>query len=660
MGIPILFSAFSRTVTVSPVTPVALTLDEPITTALSTSVHGAYHTARVVEGYTGNTCRLLRRSDNAEEDFGVNSLGSLDMDAVNAWRGVADVDVVKLYDQIGSNDLTAVGRARLIDGGNVVRFGVSRSSSDETLTRSTTDGGVGIDTGSDLSYFISDSTYTLTSSEGIELHYAFSFKQDIDSSYSSEQYPITFGKSDNIYFNHGVGPANTVDYIRCKTTSGNSVEGQSVPYKANGLHVQSTVMDGTDFTLHAHGQLDTQAIESGTVTDIGSNIFSGSKLVVGAKFTGSSGAIRSDRRANMVFGGVIITKSISDKNRWLIRQKLQAIAYEHRIVSVETLKGYFAGGVLAKDVSSHTIAPFTGTGTFNFNNTTGSPDFVYGHTLDGFGLEGIRSIADNNDNAFVSDDAVPPDLNGTVLSFHYSETSGNNVCNVLSIASDTQGEFDDTLDDVSFSIGYDHGEPSTMNMIADSRDDDGLIGRRVKADETAFNYDMSNQSQAKYNRNTAHDDFVYNETYDSHVWDIDDWQNNGDQPYDLDGPVVSHLAGNTKSLSKDGALNLHIGTFEAPSGYNKADPWSTRKSYRLQSDNYSYVSQGALPAHRWGDIAYNPYGSVVDNASDAKFMSRHGLQQSFRGTIIAFAWSPDVFDMEKIEEVSVNWYKLFE
>lgn len=654
--------------------PASATLDAPITTALSSSTLGAYGLSRMVEGYSGNTVRLSRRSDSAESDFGLNATGSLDTDAVDTWRASADVDVVKLYDQKNSNDLSAVGRARLIDGGNYVRMGVTRNSSTEVLTRSTTLGGVGIDTGSDLSYFISDSGYTLTSSEGVEAHYAFSIKEDIDSTYSGEQYIVAFGHSDNEYFNHGVGPASAVDYIRCKTTSGNSVESQTIPYKANGLHVQSLVMDGaTNFELYGHGVVDTQAMAAGIITDIGTNDFTGSKLVVGAKFTGSSGAIRSDRRANMVFAGVVLTKHLSgdagNLNRWLIGQKLQAICYEHRIQTKATIRGYFDGMAFMKDIetSGYTVSPVTGTGTIEYNRSvanggTGTPDFDHEYVLPKFGLQGVRAVTENNDNAWVSDDAVPPDGSGTVVSFHFPESISNDLCQVVGIASDTQGEFDTTLNGVSYGLGYDHGGSNMRTRMASDRDDDSLMGDRLKADESAFGYDLDNQAMGKYNDKTAHEEMTYNETYDSHVWDIDDWQNAGDQPYDLDAPVTAPLAGNNKSLTKDSALTLHIGTFKKPTGYNKADAYATRKGLRLQSENYSYVSQGAIPSMRWGDIAYTANGGVVDNSTDAKLMSRGGTgtYKPFQGVYLGKAWSSTVFDTTKVEETVVNIYKEFE
>ena len=653
----------------APPPPAAVTLDAPVKTALIADTYSAHGLGRMVQGYTGNTCRLLRRDDSAESDFGFNEIGALDEDAINTWRGSSDVDVLKVYDQIGNNHQTAVGRARLVDGGVWVRFGVTRSEHTEVLTRSATLGAPGIDTGSDLSYFISDNTYTLTSSEGIESHGLYSLKQDWDVTTPDEQYFVTFGISDNVYLNHGIGPASATDYIRCKTTGGNTVESGTTIYKANGMFTSSLVMSPTDFRLHQWGTTDGRSLTAGT---LGSNYFDGSKLVIGAKFTGSGGAIRSDRRANMVWGGTIITKHLGDTaadnlNRYILREKLQAIGYQHRIKSKATIQGYFTsgGGVLMKDIetSGYTVAPFTGTGTFAFNNSTGSPTFTYEYDLPYFGLQGVRSTTDNNDNAFTCADGVPPDLNGTIVAWHLSESSGSNLTQSISVAP-AGTEFDDSIDNVSFSAGYDHGAPSTMNMIADDRETTDLIGTRRKADEDLFGsviYDGANQSMGKYNRNCAHEEMTYGETIDGYVWPEQTWAGTDiSAPYLLDAPVIRPLAGNIKSLSKDDALTLQFGTFDAPVDYVKSDPFSTRKLYRLGSVNTSAISQGTLPGMRYGDIAVNYNGSVVDNSPTAQFLSRHGLLQSFVGVRFGYMWSPDVFDDQKIEEVTVNLYKLIE
>ncbi|WP_128755164.1 hypothetical protein [Aquimarina sediminis] len=57
---------------------------------------------RVVESdYNGPLIRLRRDSDNAQQDFGWADNDIVDIDAINAWRGAANVFVVTWYDQSG-------------------------------------------------------------------------------------------------------------------------------------------------------------------------------------------------------------------------------------------------------------------------------------------------------------------------------------------------------------------------------------------------------------------------------------------------------------------------------------------------------------------------------------------------------------------------------
>lgn len=54
-----------------------------------------------------NAVRLRRDSDNAEQDFATIAGGGLDLTAISAFKGAANLFVVKLYDQTGNgNDAT--------------------------------------------------------------------------------------------------------------------------------------------------------------------------------------------------------------------------------------------------------------------------------------------------------------------------------------------------------------------------------------------------------------------------------------------------------------------------------------------------------------------------------------------------------------------------
>ncbi len=98
-------------------------LDPPVTADIFSKSAAAYGFDRLVYGYTGDTVRLKRLSDNAEEDFGFDSDGMFDLAAVNTWRSGANVDVVHHKDQLGSAvTLNAVNQITFIVSDVCERF----------------------------------------------------------------------------------------------------------------------------------------------------------------------------------------------------------------------------------------------------------------------------------------------------------------------------------------------------------------------------------------------------------------------------------------------------------------------------------------------------------------------------------------------------------
>ena len=242
---------------------------------------------------------------------------------------------------------------------------------------------------------------------------------------------------------------------------------------------------------------------------------------------------------------------------------------------------------------------------------------------------------------------------------HYSESSGNNLPKVIAQGTGTGRDLVNT----SISIGFDHSAPSAINSFASSRDASSLMGTRHKEDESLFGatiYDGLNQATGKYNRNTPHVKHTYGETISAVVWNAAEWANAGSQPYNLDAPVVAPLKDNISFSQKDTALLLQISTFSAPVAYNRADAYATRKTLRLQSDNWSYVSNTAPLGHRDGDISHNPYGGVVDSDDNAYIMTQNstGTYPAFCGTRYFVGFCNDPLTMEQSEKLQVNLYKV--
>jgi hypothetical protein len=106
-----------------------LSLDAPMDSSISTLSAGAFGFDRLVEGFTGNTVRLVRTSDSAESDFGFSSTtGMFDFSAVDSWRSTSDVNVVRFYNQSGGAiTLDASGTVTFVVSNVVKRFGTTYS-----------------------------------------------------------------------------------------------------------------------------------------------------------------------------------------------------------------------------------------------------------------------------------------------------------------------------------------------------------------------------------------------------------------------------------------------------------------------------------------------------------------------------------------------------
>lgn len=89
--------------------------------SLTANLWGAFAFKRLLSLYTGPLIRVRRSSDNAEQDIGYLTDGSLDTAALASFVGANSAFIVIWYDQAGSaNDLsqaTAANQARIVNSG---------------------------------------------------------------------------------------------------------------------------------------------------------------------------------------------------------------------------------------------------------------------------------------------------------------------------------------------------------------------------------------------------------------------------------------------------------------------------------------------------------------------------------------------------------------
>lgn len=687
--------------------PTAPTLDPPISTALLTKGLLAFGFDRLVAGYSGNSVRLFCVANSAQQDFGFSvTTGKFDTASVLSWCPV-DVNVVQHYDQMGGAKLlTANGTVALVRSGIFPRFATSWSSSDGQLTRSTTEGGVGGDLGNDTgSYSLASSGLTASTGD-LEFHLLTSNNErkaaanhladDPWGANSTQEFVLTYGFNTNVRLFEALTGGNLLYQQRFQSTAtdqdtvqtNSSPNGNALKIKQFAQSVYTFKLTTTTFSTYTLGRLNaTGTLGATNQTNLAAGAFDNGVLVVGNTFnTTTNSTLRTTLLSNAIFGGLIVTKALpTDLDRYVLEAKLSAVGQQHRIKSLPVIKSYFDEIVMMKDVNPSTgvVSGINSQLTLQYNISTGSPNFNFSYTQPDLGIKGIYAPDDTNyDNGFKATTTYfTTVMTGTVMSLHYQDPTGNDPAHNSNLARTfIQGTGNpytgNPNPDWSMSLGYDHDVPSLTALIATSREGSDLIGTRHTASESVFGkvlYDGANASMGTYNRNTSHNSFLAGETISSVVWGFPEWAGGGSAPYQLDAPVAPPLPDNGSCDAavspnvcaqwpwKFGAMTLQIGTFQKPATYNRSDPWNTRKAFRLDSINKSYVTVGNTPiSHIDGSIAINPHGGVVDSDDNAYIMTDH-LNSAFKGNRTMFAFKAnEVFTLQKIEEVEVNSYKFFQ
>lgn len=658
------------------------TLDAPVTTALAPSTYHAFGFDNMVDGYTGDTVRLKRLSDNAESDFGFNNIGAFDMSAVNSWRSGADVDVVKFYDQKGTAiELLAGGTVAFVRSDAVNRLGVDYLPSTGLLQQSTTEGSVTCDFGVDTGYLYTTETIADPSVNGMEIHTllqynerktALNYLTEFGNGANNEiDYLLSYGVGTSQYFRVQLGGGTNQSIItRLYTgTNASDVLGKYCIRQHSPL-IWSMVMDNAYFGILGNGTVI--RAKSGT-TDLSNGVLDNGKLLVGNFFSTTSGGARTDLMGNMNFSGIILTHRISDLERFTIQAKLNLIAQQHLLKSKAEIEAYFDEIHLMSDVDASGLVVGKKSQTdLQFNKTVGAYNWDFDYDLPHFGLKSIQAIGNGvGDNSFQATNTFLNDITkGTFLSLHLNDANAT-ATDVTQVYGQSSGDPATTSveNEQSMLIGFDHGRPAFGAKIgqdagSDNLDPDELHGTRRKSDETSFGaavYDGTNQAQGKYNYKTHHGIFEYGETIDGVVFNQEEWENDPASdwlPNQLDAPVTPNIPENIDFQYKRDIVLFHIGTVENPPEYVFSDAYATRKAHRMKATTYSYVGAGVQPFGTLeGSIARNiGTAAVIHPDSNARIQS----VRDFYGARVLFAYSRNVLTQAQINEVQANYYKILE
>ena len=648
-------------------------LDPAITPAIARKSQLAFGFDRLVEGYAGHTVMLQRLSDGDQADFGcLSATGLFDLGAVLAWAGTASVAVVRFYDQMGSGrtlDANKPAAIPFIKDGAARRFSTDWSPADGQLTQQSSGGGVGcrVDGGGHFTLTKSG----ISAGAGLEFHVLAAPLSRKKAKMTADPVALEATDTPECVFSYGTGPANYFRFIFGGGTSpgvlrrlGTGAGGtdQSPPglpiAKKMGQVVLSARLDAADVSLHVHGRRPVAAQTSRGNVAANSTLENG-QLRVGEGFTpGIPG--------NMLFGAIVVTDGLADRERTYIQCCLNAIGQQHRLITVSDLLAKFDELIDFRDVDPNgLVMGRMGKTGIQFNLTRGAPEFDLSH-ITGQGWLGVRSAsASNSANTYRAINSYFADVHtGSIMSVCVNENT--NINQTFMLRSDRENA------DFSLGLGRHHSSPNMYRCAALERDAQGWTRHLYPADGSDGGGGRLSQSMCKYQFNLSHGQWTPGNRTTA---DISSALHGVTIPEGatLDTKTAAKVGwypplaeevyadeADLKFQASPGELLYHLATFEAGAKYDPRAPEAMRRAFMRTATNKSWLAHPATPiGHRDGAIAVeNGTGSVVESGDDFRLQSSVYQGVVNMGTHIFWGFSRDVWTQRDAEEIQVNLYKL--
>lgn len=681
-----------------PPVPTAVALDAPLTAAMVSAGKGidAFGLHQMVEGFSGAVGTFKRLSDSVTiSTIGFDTSGRFDNATLDTWRAGADVDLVSLNSQTGSGrTLAGNGTVALVRSNVYQRFGTTLDTSTGQLTRSATLGGVGADLGGIGHMTVGPLTFDLTASN-VEAHILMSPQgrkiatndttDTVGGATTTGEVIMAYGLTQNIRAYWQMAGAAAAGTSRIQT-SGTDSTNANIAFQTGGVarwkaKAQNVLTFGitTGGSIIGYGfgrRFQSQVGSANNIAAVAAGTMNNGTLHIGTNFGSTSNNTGTTTlRGNYVFGGVIITKGLTDAERFAVHAKLSAMGQQHRAQTTAKVLAYYDEWFFAKDVdASGNVAGRNALAVLNFNKGGSGTDWDFAYSIPNHGIQSIRSPTANDSNKFMADRPYFAGVTtGSVLALHLNEDASNTLRYSLGRESATYaGAAQQRL---NLGIGFDHNAAGFISRwgIAKDTSESLFTGRqKVFASSTSgfkawgaaiyeTNGGGANQSMGKYNTNVTHNTFQDGEVITdpdvgSVTLDRPTWLNQN--AYQLDAPVLRPVPENLTTVLRNDALILHMANFEAPTGYDPNASYATRKPQRLTGKTTSYLATPNLPVgHMDGSYAVNPNAGVADGNSDDRLQS-FAFQGPWQGSRVAYAFKAGVLTQAQMEEVQVNMYKL--
>jgi hypothetical protein len=451
-------------------------------------------------------------------------------------------------------------------------------------------------------------------------------------------------------------------------------------------------------------------------TNLAAGAINNATLLIGCRFDNTTGALRATQRGNFLFGGVILTKTISAYKRYVMRSRFNEVTHRHLKKTSAEILALLDEVIVTKDINTSTgvvagrkgqtsLTFNTGVGVaYNKNQNTGIVEAT-NHTSnlilsnqDAF--TGIPSVYNpdgrNPGNGFLATNNFFANReSGTILSFHCQHSTpivvnGQNTTTMANFLTSTIAikDYNTTYittiggggpyaqrnngGDRALALGFNHTRPNAWGKSVDAIDTDGLTGARrwgpgVGAG-TPVGDVLGTQQQIKYNRDTFHGGVPYNIAYEGYTYTESTYRNTDPSaPRSFDAPTGHHTEDNLVTPGgtnifgfefRDFAPVMQVMTFDKHPSFNRNNSYEANKPYLLSMKVRSYCSlPGVHIGHTTGSVAKNDNNAQFWAADDARIMSDF-LQRTFEGSVYAFAFANQVLTEEQINQIAVNFYKI--
>lgn len=454
-------------------------LDFPIVNAaMKAKTKELFCMDKLVYDFTSSTCRLEKATSLTQQDFGATADGRWDKAAVDAWRGGEAVRLVKLYSQVGTGkEHTYANKPTIITaGGVVVRHGCDWNSTTEQLTRSNTDGAVGIPYSTNIFGETVNSGINLSTGE---VHCLFSPNLRKRGQITSQPSALSPSSAAECMWSYTLSSTNFMNSRLCAggstqyhTRNGTGAGGTAQNFtgenlgftlKANMGRVWSVRMDGTNWSRYeSTGLQDQVALSAGNIT---------------ANATFTNGTLRTGRRedtatdyANGLFYCIIVTDLLTDIERTLLHSRITLCAQQHLITPLATIKGYWDEWVDFRNTNPSTGVLVGDKGLLTLNHqTTGSPTFTYNYTVPNLGIAGRRSATNNTSNNYIATNTYFGDQHtGSFFVFGTNETP--NATGIMGYWHNDGSASQSNAGTYTLGIGRDHNAPRLLLCASNAKD----------------------------------------------------------------------------------------------------------------------------------------------------------------------------------------------